>query len=787
MTLLHVSVLALGGLLAAIPVVLHLVMRRQPKLLVFPAMQLLFERREANRRRMQLKHWLLLALRCAAIVLLAGALARPSVPGAVVGAWIVNAVLGLLLLFTATALALAILQRAGRTIAVLLGVVATLLAVNLAAMLWRTFRHEAAAGLGDLSAPVAVVLVFDTSPRMLYQHANATRLARARETATSLIEQLPRESEVAVADSATGATVFSVDLGAAGKAVRTVGATNVPRPLPELIADSIRLARTSELARKEIIVFSDLSARAWSDESAGPLRTELETSSDAFVYVVDVGVEKPVNFALTPLKLSRQTLTRGNPLRIQCELTHTGPGDTRTVELHVEKPDPSRPLLVDGKPLLPETIRRDRHTSRLGADGSEVFGFSLAGLASGTHHGTVRIVGGDALAMDDVRYFTVEVRQAHNVLIASGPGAVSEFLAESLAPYDLRIRDEARFHCDLFPADRLGATKLAEYAAICLLDPPPLDPAVWDRMAAFARRGGGVAVFLGRNAKKESFDTDAARQLIPGKLVRQWKSGPDGVFLAPRPAEHPMLARFAPVATSVPWHEFPVFRHWQLGPLGDGAAAVVRFGNGKPAVVEKALGRGRVLTMTTPVSDPAQRRGIAGPWNWLPTGFEPWPFVMLTNEMVLYLVQGGDWRLNYQVGQPAQLGKRSDAEPDRYQLFTPRGDWHEVTARDGLISVPYTDAPGNYRLKGGGDSPVTRGFAANLPGEASDLRRIEPAQLDDILPPDRYRLSRGLVELRQRRAEEVHGHDFYPFLLAVLAIVLGLEHVMANRFYRKED
>ena len=342
MALLHASVLALGGLLVAIPVVLHLVMRQQPKLLIFPAMRLLFERREANRRRMQLKHWLLLALRAAAILLLAAAMARPSVAAPVAGSWIVNGVLGLLLAFTATAFALSILQRAGRMIAILLGVVTALLAINLTAMLLRTFGHEATAALGDRRAPVAAVLVFDTSPRMLYQHANTTRLAKARETARWLVGQLPRESQVAVADSAAGATVFSVDQGAADKAVSTVAATSVPRPLTDVIADSIRLARQSELARKEIIVFSDLSAQAWNAESAGPLRAELEKSPGVFIYVVDVGIEQPNNFSLAPLRLSRQTLTRGNPLRIQCELVHSGPGGRRTVELYVERPDSAR-------------------------------------------------------------------------------------------------------------------------------------------------------------------------------------------------------------------------------------------------------------------------------------------------------------------------------------------------------------------------------------------------------------------------------------------------------------
>src|SRR5438552_15837969 len=80
--------LLLGGAFVAIPVVLHLIMRQRPKQLIFPALGFVHERRLANQRRLQLRHWLLLVLRCGAIGLLALALARPSVASGVLSSWI---------------------------------------------------------------------------------------------------------------------------------------------------------------------------------------------------------------------------------------------------------------------------------------------------------------------------------------------------------------------------------------------------------------------------------------------------------------------------------------------------------------------------------------------------------------------------------------------------------------------------------------------------------------------------------------------------------------------------
>ncbi|MEZ6145948.1 MAG: BatA domain-containing protein [Planctomycetaceae bacterium] len=81
MTLLHPAIL-LGLGLAAIPVILHLLLRQKPKKLLFPALRLIQNRRKQNVRRMRIRHLLLLLLRMAVIALFVFAIARPSVPAA---------------------------------------------------------------------------------------------------------------------------------------------------------------------------------------------------------------------------------------------------------------------------------------------------------------------------------------------------------------------------------------------------------------------------------------------------------------------------------------------------------------------------------------------------------------------------------------------------------------------------------------------------------------------------------------------------------------------------------
>src|SRR5689334_2503651 len=68
----------LAGLLAmAIPIVIHILNRRRFKTVTWAAMEFLLRAMRKNRRRLRFEQWVLLATRCAVVLLLGMALARP--------------------------------------------------------------------------------------------------------------------------------------------------------------------------------------------------------------------------------------------------------------------------------------------------------------------------------------------------------------------------------------------------------------------------------------------------------------------------------------------------------------------------------------------------------------------------------------------------------------------------------------------------------------------------------------------------------------------------------------
>lgn len=266
-----------GAALVAVPLVLHLIMRRKPVKREFPAMIFLKQSLRANRRKLRLNNLLLLLLRVASIAFLALALARPTLRGA---GW-----------------------------------------------------------LGDREAPVAAAFVFDTSPRMLVREGNRTRIERAVEMASTLTGKLPKGSRVAVLDTAGGPRAFAPSMEAAAASIRRLSAATPAVALADAVADAVRLLEASPLARREIAIFTDLSVGGWSD--AEPPKDLFAKRPDLTVLVVDVGVERPRDFSIDAVRLPADRIAAGTPLVIGVSRSRLGPDATRTVALDLLSEDGS--------------------------------------------------------------------------------------------------------------------------------------------------------------------------------------------------------------------------------------------------------------------------------------------------------------------------------------------------------------------------------------------------------------------------------------------------------------
>ncbi|MCI0334538.1 MAG: BatA domain-containing protein [Planctomycetes bacterium] len=699
-----------GAALVALPIVLHLIMRREPQRLVFPALRFVEQRRTMNQHRLRLRHLLLLALRCAIIALLAFALARP------------------------------------------------------------TLRGSGAAG--KEGAPVAAALVFDNSLRMQYEHENKSRLEQSKELAAWLLTQIPADSPVTVVDRAGRQRGQNMDRDAAELRVERLDLSADVRPMGDALRDATHWLEDKRDYRGEIYVFTDLAAESWSADMLAELRNQLDALPGSNVYLIDVGAERPRNTGLGALRLSSEQLSPGGLLRLDTELVTIGAtggneesGGERVVELYVGDGDSA-----------PE--KRGQQTVALNQERPGEIEFLLSGLGLGVHQGFVRIAGGDALPSDDVRYFTVDVQPPTKVLLLGESEDDTLFMREALAPTATIGLVQPKFACDVATYAQLESRPLADYGAICLVDPPPLPTAAWEALADFAEHGGGIGIFLGRHARRDEMNTAEAQKLSPAKL--RWQSR-DETYLRPVAVEHPAMGELRDLA-DVPWAEFPVFKYWELEAGATESNVIATFANGKPALVERQLGGGRVLMLTTSVSDPAHN----DPWNLLPTGPDPWPFLALANGIVEYLAAAGETRLNHSAGQTVVLPLAPDEQVTSYVLRIPDGSAlrQPLTPGQQDLSIAATETLGNYRVRAGGQQGrLDRGFSVNLPAELSRLERASAAEIVKALGKERTRVARTRGEIEIRVGLARTGRELFPALILALALVLAAETLLANRFY----
>jgi len=788
----NLAMLGIGGAMLSVPVLIHFLMQPKPVEVDFPAMRFLKKKQLVNRSRTRLRHILLLLLRCLLIGLLVMALAGPAVASQEFGKWLtfggiafIAAIIGLVLLMS---------MSSGSSNKVLNGILAGFLALMLLLTGWYGLKLLDAEDGGQLSGddgePVAVLVVLDTSPTMQYELENETRLTKAKSIATWLVNRLPSGSQICVAAVDGDQAFFSVDSDAAARRIESLKTCFDPRTVPATLASAFPLIEESTLSRKEVYIVSDLTRKGWSP-STDPAIDRLIQEESISLFVVDVGVEDPVDFRLGSLELSSRQITSNGSLTIKTNLNRLGGAAQRSVRLTVEMPDKTRPVISDGKTLFPENNWSMKELVDVYENGNSKVTFPFQeSLTPGTYHGKVEIVGRDPLAIDDAQFFTFEVSSPWNALVVRPAGTESGVLESVLGV-------EGSFETVVIDQDELkNFDDFDKFNALFLVDPGPLTDEDWQQIEAFVNVGGGLGIFLGHNAANReglphpSFQTDAASRVLTGKLSNIFRC-PDRVsdpfIFSPQDFSHPVLSSFREVSTSIPWSKYPVFNFWGLErddrneefPTVD----VVAYNNFEPAIVERRIGAGRVLVMTTPVSELPQPKNRK---SWNRRDFQPWVWYVVARAMTRYVVQADSDALEIRVGQVASLRNDLKKFPDSWNVFSP--DPEKPPARistvNNAVSYGNTDSPGHYRLKGVLNGPVLRGFSANIDPKTVDLTRVELEEIDKVLGAGRYQLANEQEEITRQQGQARKGREFYPLLMLMMFAAIMIEYLVSNRFYK---
>jgi hypothetical protein len=310
---------------------------------------------------------------------------------------------------------------------------------------------------------------------------------------------------------------------------------------------------------------------------------------------------------------------------------------------------------------------------------------------------------------------------------------------------------------------------------------------VWQDLTNYASDGHGVGIFLGRNALPlDKFNNPQALELLPGPLKTQVPGSDGDIYPAPKDLQHPILAPFRAKSGEVPWDMFPVLRYWELGKLHNGVGVVISYNDGRPMLLERPIGSGRSLTLTTPVSDDPNKKAT---WNlWVDN--ENWPFMILANQMASYLVGSSSEQFNYFAGETAILQLDPKEQRTSFLLTTPAPEGESfplpADAAHHRLVVSSTELPGNYRIRAGGkEGGFDRGFSVNLSPEQTQLDRLGEKELKEFFDPNKINLAQTKEQIDRSVIKTRVGRELYPPLIILVAVVLAMELVLSNKFYRE--
>lgn len=612
----------------------------------------------------------------------------------------------------------------------------------------------------------AAVLVLDDSASMQRSTAMGTLFGRAKARAQALARQFPGNSELAFLVASAGAPPRIGELeperARVIEAIESTTCSSRPADFTAAMRQASLILSGSARAHRRIYLFTDMQAAGWEDGPGLPS----EGAPEVIIDDVSGG---------------------------------TAQGNRAVVESHVEPAAEAGPggIVVSAEiadytghrsPALGVTLRVDGAAVAQGVVDLPAHGHArkrfLHTLPSdrGASHDMLVEIEGDAFALDDRRLTHVELARTLRVLIVDGD------------PRTIRNEDEAFFFeaalRDGLPgalvtiklADDVTPEILAGYTMVGLLNVASVGPALATAIDRFVEEGGGLFVAVGDRVDGAAWNQSMAKLLPqPLGLVRTASAAPGqraGETVDERPAErlmpldrrHPLLSAFPERGEGLVSARF--FKYMLLDPARDTATrnVILRYESGAPALVEREVGRGRVLLLTTTVDRD---------WTDLPirTGFLP-----LIRESARFLIgasdeDGGGTLL---AGEPRLLTVVGDAQA--LEVTRPDGSvWvgrREQAGGGRSLTFLGTDLLGSYRVRAAGADgtyadQIGQDFVVNLDPRESDTTRLASDKR-----PDRIAVSSPGAKHPKQKIELWH------FLSVVLILILLAESLLSLRWRR---
>jgi hypothetical protein len=536
-----------------------------------------------------------------------------------------------------------------------------------------------------------VVVVLDLSMSMGQQDGGATLFQRARDEARERLRGMPEGVALGLVGFGEQPSVLTSEL--------TLDRQRVIAQLEglELTAERGNLSAALLEARR-LLAGEPGEVLLWSDEAGPAMIPEAHEELTRLIELGSAVVPMPVH-ADPPRNVAVTSAVYGDGIeggQVVLRVTNYGP-DALEVPCEVELPDgASIPVFVD---VPPEGEAEARVTIPIDAAGG-----------IGEVH-----CEDPGLTADDRRYFHLPRVGASRVIVVDGdPGDTptkSEvyFLERALAPWGA---GRAGVLVDVVGPAGLSALDASRHRAVFLSnvgDPRPYAGVLTD----FVRRGGSLVIAAGENVTAERYNA-ALGAVLPSPFRKSSSvadRGEDPLFLELPDTSLELFSPFRRGGRST-FGRVGSWRVMTLDPYAESAEVrtLLRYQGGVPALVEREIGRGRVVVWTSTID--------LG-WSNLPLQAV---FMPMMQRLVTYLggeAGGRSERVEAVVG--AKVEATVEAGSSSVEVSHVDGEVVRSVVQGGTVSfVPRR--PGGYVVRSEGGPPLVW-VAANLDTAESDVRR----------------------------------------------------------------
>ncbi|MGE5733021.1 MAG: BatA domain-containing protein [Gemmatimonas sp.] len=612
----------------------------------------------------------------------------------------------------------------------------------------RPFFERRRAGVSTTGAREVVVLL-DRSSSMGY----ADRWAKAKDAARKAVAGLSAGDRATLVLFASDAAVASEPMATPDRIIAAINAAKLSAEGTRY-GGALKLASqivaASTLPRREVVVISDFQKIGWANHN------EIVFPQGTTVTPVDLGGGASSDVAVSQVTTDRDSTPERDRVTVAARLINTGAATTTVAAT----------LSIGGRDVQTQRVT-------LPASGVQQVAFTPIAVPSGTNKGVVHITP-DSLAQDDVLNFTIAPDEAVPVLIVE-PAAPREnqslFLSRALA-----IGDRPSFRIDVKAVGALTPRDLDGRALIVLDEVTPPTGPVGARLRALIDGGGGVIVAPG-GSRTETWPVEW-RSLLPtvGQVVDRTDDA--GGTLSSLDYAHPIFEIFnAPRSGDFSTARF--YRYRALTPQ-PGMAVLARFDDGSPALVERLVGRGKLLTWASTFDKY---------WTNLPLQTVFLPFVHQLGKHAGRYADPRPWftagdvldlSRHGELTAPFLSGRAADSTTELV-LDAPSGARERVTATGANHMITLRDQ-GFYELRGR-DTPVGSGrpIAVNVDPTESDLSHLDPQDVVVAVTAVNGQQQMGSDVNAATPQDQERRQKVWWYLLLGALLLMGVETMLSNR------